>query len=1352
VYSFQIMETFTAAPLNLVSGISDMELVVRGGNLVLYTATRAGGGVLALDVDGAMTVVDQESIVPGTTLPTEAQVDFLTVAGALHLVVSGANQAGVKTLATGSDGSLSAGLQLPGSLTGTICAQAVVQVGGVTYFYAARDREATIHAYSMAANGTMTALAPRVLAGPQPGVDISALTSVAVGGETYLVSLSLAADVVRLFRVEPGGTLAAPSMIGVPQGLGISNPSDIEVVSMGGLTYLVVASSGSSSVSVIEVAPGGVMRVADHVVDTLDTRFQGVQAIATCMIGDRVFVIAGGADGGVTLMTLTPDGQLVMVGQQLQLPGMALDNITAMTVRVVDGKIDLFVAGEGAGITRLQIDPGSLSPIIFGGEEAATLIGGSGGDMIVGGGGNELIQGGAGSDILIDGGGADTLYGGAGEDIFVLAGDGATDVISDFQLGIDKIDLSGWGRVHSLAALTITSTATGALVSWGDEVLEIRSANGLPIQPSAFRQTDFIGLWHALPNLADSDGILRGTSQNDRMEGTDGNDLLMVSGGADTLIGGDGFDTVLFSDATAGLRLNLQQTGQNTGLAAGHSYSGIEGIVGSRFNDTLGGDAAANRLDGGDGNDSLAGRDGADSLYGGAGNDTLTGGAGVDILDGGTGRDRASYREASSGVQIDLADPGQNTGEAAGDLYISLEEIEASQKADTLRGAALNDVFHGLDGSDLLEGRAGNDSLYGNDGNDTLVGGGGADRMDGGPGIDTASYADSAAAIILDLLIPTLNTGDAAGDALSSIERYLLTGFADKFYGSDAADRVEGMVGNDRLEGRGGNDSLGGGGGNDSLYGGDGDDTLVGGAGADLLEGGLGRDLVSYGDALAGVKVDLASAKANLGDAKGDSYLAVEDLEGSGFADTLAGDGGANRVLGGAGNDSLNGRVGNDTLLGGDGDDVLIGGAGADRLEGGAGSDTASYAEATTALRVDLGQPGLNSGEALGDTYDGIEHLTGGASHDTLTGDGGANRLVGGAGNDRLEGLDGADTLEGGTGNDTTAGGAGSDSLAGGDGNDSLDGGADNDTLEGGTGNDTLTGGAGNDTLIGGAGRDVLQGDDGFDIASYRTSTVALTLNLMTPAVNSGDALGDVATSIEAWELGQGSDRFYGGTGDDLVWGLAGNDLLAGLGGNDLLQGGTGNDSLQGGDGNDVLVGGAGADRLEGGADVDIASYRDALAAVTVDLAGPSLNTGDAKGDIHLAIEGLEGSGFADLLAGDALANLLSGGAGNDTLLGRDGEDTLAGGIGNDILTGGAGADVFIFDDGQDAITDFTDNVDTVALSSGLWSGPPPDIGTVLAGAEVTGTGLRLHLGDGTSLDILGIFDASLLADDIVFL
>ena len=47
VINFLVLETFTAAPLNLVSGITDLELVARDGEVMLYSATRAGGGVLA---------------------------------------------------------------------------------------------------------------------------------------------------------------------------------------------------------------------------------------------------------------------------------------------------------------------------------------------------------------------------------------------------------------------------------------------------------------------------------------------------------------------------------------------------------------------------------------------------------------------------------------------------------------------------------------------------------------------------------------------------------------------------------------------------------------------------------------------------------------------------------------------------------------------------------------------------------------------------------------------------------------------------------------------------------------------------------------------------------------------------------------------------------------------------------------------------------------------------------------------------------------------------------------------------------------------------------------------------------
>ncbi|MDP3261459.1 MAG: calcium-binding protein [Tabrizicola sp.] len=1297
MYSFQVVETFGNAPLNLLSGIGDMDLAVQGGNVMLYTATRAGGGVLAIDVDAGMTLVDQRQLAPGLTLPAEATLDLVTVSGVQHLIVSGANLGSVSAFALAAAGGFGAAVQLPGGPAGVIAAQTLVQAGGASFVYTARAGESTISGFTLAADGRLTPAGQITLDGALSGVDISALTSVVVEGQAYLVSLSLEADTLRAFRIGPTGGLSQVAMLGGPQGLPISDPSDVKVVTMAGTSYLVVASAGSSSVSIVAVDPGGQLRPVDQVNDTLDTRFQGTQALATVSIGDRVFIVAGGGDDGLNLMTLTPEGRLVLLATALQVPGLALDNITAMTAREVGGVIDLFVAGEGSGITRLRLDPGPLAPVQSGGEGGDTLTGSSAGDMLSGGGGNDLLLGGAGEDILIDGAGSDTLIGGAGSDIFVLDGDGEADVIGEFQIGIDRIDLSGWGRVYDLSAISITATATGAVITYQDETLQILSANGLAIQPGAFRLQDLFQVWHVALEPPASDAPITGSSQTDMLVGTDGNDEFLATAGADTMQGAAGFDWVSYRDAPSAVRVDLVTPGENTGLAAGQVLVSIEALTGSAFNDQLSGNQVDNILNGADGNDRLIGGGGADTLIGGNGNDNLNGGPGADRLEGGAGRDRASYRDAVAGVVVDLVAAALNTGEAAGDVLVGIEEVEGSQLADSLRGDSLANVLFGLAGDDVLAGLGGNDTLWGGDGDDTLWGGAGADRMDGGAGFDTASYADSSAGIRLDLVTATVGVGDAAGDVSIGIEAHVLTGFDDGFWGAAEANQAFGGAGNDTLDGRGGDDLLAGGAGADSLIGGDGNDTLSGGAGADRMEGGAGRDLASYADAASAVRVDLAQAATNSGDAAGDVLLAIEDLAGSAFGDTLAGDSGANLLLGEAGADSLFGRAGADTLVGGTGDDMLAGGSGADLIDGGAGFDIAGYGDAAGPIRADLADPAQSLGDAAGDVWTGIEGLAGSGFADTLAGDAAGNLILGNAGSDLLSGRDG---------------------------------------------NDTLNGGAGADRFDGGAGH---------DIASYGGATSGVRLDLTLPAQSLGDAAGDSFVFIEEFQLSGLNDTMFGDAGDNLINGMAGNDSLVGWAGADLLYGGAGNDTLRGSLGDDVLIGGSGADRIEGGAGRDTASYADAASGVGVYLVMRRANTGDAAGDMLIGIENLTGSAFGDTLVGDIGANVLRGEAGQDVLDGRFGNDTLIGGAGDDLLTGGGGADTFVFHAGHDRITDFTDDVDTLLLDRALWGGGPPTVTDLLASATVTETGVVLALGGGASLDIRGIFDASLLVDDIAF-
>ena len=506
----------------------------------------------------------------------------------------------------------------------------------------------------------------------------------------------------------------------------------------------------------------------------------------------------------------------------------------------------------------------------------------------------------------------------------------------------------------------------------------------------------------------------------------------------------------------------------------------------------------------------------------------------------------------------------------------------------------------------------------------------------------------------------------------------------DTLVGTAGNDYICGRGGHDTIQGLGGNDVIYGDGGDDSVTGGDGNDSIHGGAGANQLDGeggddklypgpdaepklsgGDGRDLLDYTGTALGVQVDLHAGGISGGGAAGDVIATVEDVTGTAGGDLIHGDSGANTINGGAGADDLAGR---------DGADRVNAGAGNDQVGGGAGGDT----------------------------------LYGGGDIDVIEGHGDADRLYGEAADDQLDG------------------GTGDDRLTGGDGGDVLIGGEDADRLYGNGGGDILGGGDGNDRLAPGADFDGnVDGGPGEDTIDYSDSTGPVNVDLGARAV-SGASYGDIVYEIEhvtgsehadvlfATSAGStihglggndqiygqaGADRFLGGDGDDTIRASAGDDKASGEAGNDTVEGEAGNDGLSGGDGTDTLIGGDGEDQIspgegvnetvDGGADFDRVHFADLAfggGTLNASLASGVYSTSSALGNL-VALEGIVGSPYADVLEGDDTANHLSGGAGDDFLYGRGDDDTLYGGAGDDFIEGDGGVNDCFDQEGANSLS-----------------------------------------------------------------
>jgi Ca2+-binding RTX toxin-like protein len=970
-----------------------------------------------------------------------------------------------------------------------------------------------------------------------------------------------------------------------------------------------------------------------------------------------------------------------------------LDNIDLSEIDIAVNVTDVY--GTVAGKFEYTVSEAEMIDVVIGGEfndqltgSNVWLIGGPGDDVLTGNGQNDTLEGGEGDDSLI---------GKQGNDVYLFRRPSFEDlgvdrVFEELNHGTDLLDFSGFDEslFIDLALQSQQRIADRAL-----ELILLRENGTTRSDVENVIGTEFDDL------LSGNDLVnyLRGGFGSDTLEGREGNDSLEGGFGSDTYIfdqsdtedlGDDAisevanrdFDLLDFSGFSSRVSVNLAATNSNNvdpdfsdlSLHFVGGANSIEGIIGTRFNDSLTGNERSNWLEGGEGNDTLSGGLGSDTyVFRVFGEDYLGDDriafepqyGGFDILDfsdfwpeqgGIVGLNLSLTTQVAQVVHAQLSIVLETTGVAS-----EIEGIVGSRFSDSATGNALGNLFIGNEGNDTFSGGDGSDTFAGGEGNDSLTGEAGADMYS----FDRTDVDDLGEDVINEVANVDNDTLDFRGFGapidlrLGTTAQQVVHEDYLKLTLSHAAglEYVNGTPHDDRLEGNS----------RDNYFVGDyGDDvyvfarnTAIDNLGNDWIQDIAGVDTVDFSGFQQGARALLGPNvqgfnQFQVNHEDGSSELTLYVPAGSGMAiENAIGSAGHDILQSGPGG-KLEGREGNDTLTA-TGDDVTLeGGAGHDvfwaenfraTLEGGTGNDTlygetgdTTYVFARDATNVDLGTDVLiGEGEAEGgDTFDFSEfegnvqvNLNGGTAINV--GGGKLYLTFGGQWVENVIGTDGDDTitgnarpniLAGGGGNDVMTGGAGDDTLFGNEGNDSLTGGENDDVLDGGVGNDSLTGSSGNDSFA------FLQ-EEGADLGQ--------------------DTLSEGTTD---------------GTDDALVFTDFGSGVVLHLGIASTLQ------YVSPGALNLVFANANTIERIEG------SPFDDEFWAGTT----TSAIYGHAGNDVLI---GYEATGVS-----------LFGGAGDDALAAATGSTTLYGGSGNDFLFGGDSIDLLYGESGDDMLDGAGDSVD----------------------------------------------------------
>ena len=336
---------------------------------------------------------------------------------------------------------------------------------------------------------------------------------------------------------------------------------------------------------------------------------------------------------------------------------------------------------------------------------------------------DNIIISGSGNDLLKGGGGADQFFGGAGMDT-VSYDDSTVGVSINLKTGVSTGIALGdtYDSIEAFTGSKFNDVFVGS-----SAVFAINGGTGLDMVSYESSDSAVTIDLKTNANAGDAAGdtfaaieIFQGSRFADTFLGSTANDNFVGGAGADVFDGREGIDTVWYANNATAVNINLQTGVSQGGDAEGDVFINVESLIGTSFNDTLTGNAAANGLEGGLGNDVIYGGDGNDVIYGSLYTplgpfavNVAAGGPQADLLYGGNGNDTIVAAPDDHGTQA--------FGEAGNDtITVVYGMADGGEGDDLLTGTGAGYSLFGGAGADKLF-LQGPGSAFGGEDNDTYT-------------------------------------------------------------------------------------------------------------------------------------------------------------------------------------------------------------------------------------------------------------------------------------------------------------------------------------------------------------------------------------------------------------------------------------------------------------------------------------------------------------------------------------------------------------------------------------------------------------------------------------------------------